>query len=199
MVRSPPRLVATENAMASQLPSPRPACPACSGTSNLTELDTTAAGDHWLQCETCGHLWRHSQPGEDPFTLIISTRATTVLPCREARTRQGTPRAARYLVRLPLRYRLFGSLDWRMGQTENVSASGVLFRTQHSGRLFSREADVQRYQPVELLVELQTTRADATVRHVRCLGEVVRRNDPEASDMLPTIAVAVQSYHVATA
>ena len=184
--------------MAGQLPSAQPECPACRATSSLTELDSTPAGDHWLQCETCGHLWRYSQPGEDPFRLIISTRATTVLSCPEAPPSQGTPRAARYLVRLPLRYRLSGNLDWKMGQTENVSASGVLFRTEHSGRLFSREAGVQPSQPVELVVELPSTTADATIRRIRCLGEVVRRNDPEASDMLPTIAASVQGYHLAT-
>ena len=39
------------------------------------------------------------------------------------------PRAPRYTLQIPLRYRQAGDPSWREGRSENISRSGVLFRT----------------------------------------------------------------------
>jgi hypothetical protein len=39
-------------------------------------------------------------------------------------------RAERFPLPLPLRYRVSGASDWSPGQTQNISGSGVLFRTE---------------------------------------------------------------------
>src|SRR6185436_1176121 len=41
------------------------------------------------------------------------------------------PRAARYTIEIPMRYRPAGESQWREAKTENISRSGVLFRTSH--------------------------------------------------------------------
>ncbi len=41
-----------------------------------------------------------------------------------------TRRAHRFALQIPVRYRLRGEEGWRHGETENISRSGVLFRSQ---------------------------------------------------------------------
>ena len=41
------------------------------------------------------------------------------------------PRATRFPVILPLRYRTRGDVDWSYGMTIDISSSGVLFRADH--------------------------------------------------------------------
>src|SRR5581483_8833518 len=57
----------------------------------------------------------HKQPPERPVP---------------ARTRIPTFRAQRFNLNLPLRYRLLGEENWRLGTTENISRSGLLFRAE---------------------------------------------------------------------
>ena len=101
-----------------------PQCPECHANSAPTELDSSAAGDRWLQCENCGHLWRSSGPRVDAFELIVRHRSVGAKLNRGHRPPHGVPRAARYAVKLALRYRLAASIDWELGQTEDISQSG---------------------------------------------------------------------------
>ena len=183
--------------MAGKPPNSPTVCPGCHAVTNMAALDGATTDDNWFQCGTCGHLWRHNGLDVDPFELIISTRAASVTPCGEYRPPHGVPRAARYRVRLPLRYRLASDMEWRTGQTENVSPSGLLFRIQHSGNLFPDDALVAPNQRVEILVELPPSERQGG--RIRCHGEVVRQNDPEAPDMLPTVAASVAGYQFAAA
>src|SRR6185437_16570603 len=40
-------------------------------------------------------------------------------------------RATRHILRVPLRYRLAGHEDWSLGETINMSESGLLFSSDH--------------------------------------------------------------------
>lgn len=102
-------------------------------------------------------------------------------------------------MKLTLRCRLAGSVDWKTGQTDNIRKSGVLFRTEHSGPLFRRHMRAVPQQPFKLVLELPTTNPHPPVSRVRCLGEVVRTAGPEAPDMLPTVAATVHDYRLASA
>lgn len=44
-----------------------------------------------------------------------------------ARQKESSTRATRQEIRIPLRYRLAGAEDWFLGETINVSESGLLF------------------------------------------------------------------------
>ncbi len=96
-----------------------------------------------------------------------------------------------------MRYRLVGATHWETGQTENISRSGVLFRRQHSGPLFRSDVGAQPRQPLELVLELPSADKTTPGSRIRCLGEVVRTSEPDAPDMLPTVAAVVQHYHLA--
>ncbi len=85
-----------------------------------------------------------------------------------------------------------------MRQTENISKSDVLFRIQQSDALFQRYIRAEPKQPVELVLELRTINPESPVSRVRCLGEVVQIADPKAPDMLPTVAVTVHEYRLAS-
>jgi hypothetical protein len=49
-----------------------------------------------------------------------------------AKTRAEIDRAARIALRLPLRFRLPGQEDWSIGETVNVSQSGLLFWSENT-------------------------------------------------------------------
>jgi hypothetical protein len=76
-------------------------------------------------------------------------------PCRG---RTMIDRATRHTLRVPLRYRLAGQKDWSMGETINMSESGLLFSSDHLLELDdSLEITFQTNGP--LLLERSTRRA----------------------------------------
>jgi hypothetical protein len=76
-------------------------------------------------------------------------------PCRG---RTMIDRATRHTLRVPLRYRLAGQQDWSMGETINMSESGLLFSSDHLLELDdSLEITFQTNGP--LLLERSTRRA----------------------------------------
>lgn len=172
-------------------------CPECGLSSAVIDLDGASADDRWLQCSKCGHVWRVEKAPIDPFSLIVSTRSVPVTPCEEHRPATGIRRARRYLVRLPVRYRMSGRSEWQTGLTENISKSGILFRTERSGRLFREDVPVQPNSSIELLVEVPAAGPTQAVSRVRCQGQVVRSIAPEAPDMLPLVAAAIGECRLA--
>ena len=95
------------------------------------------------------------------------------------------PRAPRFAARVSLRYRVRGVPDWVPGITDNVSRTGVLFRTD-APRL------PQPGTVVELVLEtlMPASRGRSSVVNAR--GVVVRVTyDPTLPEMLPGVAVAV--------
>jgi PilZ domain len=76
-------------------------------------------------------------------------------PCRG---RTMIDRATRHALRVPLRYRLAGQKDWSLGETINMSESGLLFSSDHLLELDdSLEITFQTNGP--LLLERSTRRA----------------------------------------
>ena len=98
-------------------------------------------------------------------------------------------RALRYPNRMPIRYRLSGELQWREGRTENISRSGVLFRTGDT--LAMRTA-------VEMLMtlppEISGSREQATVI---CRGRIVRAVPPHDGEPEPAVAATIAGYRLA--
>jgi hypothetical protein len=90
-------------------------------------------------------------------------------------------RAERFPLELPVKYRPLGSNVWFEGTTENISRSGVLFRTDHI-------VDVDT--PIEIDIALlpgAAGRAD-----VHCHGRIVRS---ERRAPLPAaVAVVFSDY-----
>ena len=103
---------------------------------------------------------------------------------------EASGRAKRFPVHLPVRYRLARSRQWFEAYTENVSRSGLLFRTE---RVF------QPTTALDLRLELPSVENGERVRgEVICKGEVVRMDpsvDPKG--ILSGVAVAIHRYWLA--
>jgi hypothetical protein len=98
-----------------------------------------------------------------------------------------SPRARRFLVRLPLQYRQTGTKEWLAGETENLSCSGVLFRC--SGQLGAGA-------PVELTLPLPPEMSGGTDIQMHCSGRVARTTGAPNPGDSTGIAVAFEDLRL---
>jgi len=103
---------------------------------------------------------------------------------------EASGRARRFPIHIPVRYRLPQSPQWFEAYTENVSRSGVLFRTD---RVFEPTTTL------DLRLELPQVENGERVRgEVVCKGAVVRMDPPDDPTGIPAgVAVAFQRYWLA--
>jgi PAS domain S-box-containing protein len=94
-------------------------------------------------------------------------------------------RAQRFKLNLPLKYRQIGQRDWRMGTTENISRSGLLFRAE--------ELIAPNVQ-LEINLVLPAEIAGLASAEVMCRGEVVRTIEAETPSMSPALAAKILQY-----
>ena len=95
-------------------------------------------------------------------------------------------RAKRFKLHLPLKYRQLGESDWTAGTTENISRSGLLFRSKEP-----LPANVQ----IEISLVLPAEIAGLAAAEVVCRGEVVRTVQSETSPIGPALAAKILQYH----
>jgi PAS domain S-box-containing protein len=104
-----------------------------------------------------------------------------------ARAREGPPtRAQRFQLHLPLRYRRLGEKSWHEGTTENISRSGMLFKT-HEVLQPSSQLEINLVLPAEI--------AGLSATEVVCRGEVVRTVEPKGETVSPALAARILQYH----
>jgi len=97
------------------------------------------------------------------------------------------PRAPRFTLQLPVHYRLSGETQWRHGTTENISRSGVLFRT---------DQPLEPNARLELSVELPTRIFGMAATEIQCRGEIVRQVFPAEEGMPPALAARILDYQL---
>lgn len=97
-----------------------------------------------------------------------------------------SPRARRYPMTAPVRFRLAGDVIWQRGRTRNLSTTGVLASAE-LGVLPSAT-------PVEFVVRLTDTGQDDGPE-VRCVGRVVRFEGPR--DAPASMALTIDAYQFA--
>jgi CheY-like chemotaxis protein len=95
------------------------------------------------------------------------------------------PRAPRFTLQLPVHYRLDGESLWRHGTTENISRSGMLFRT---------DQPLEPNARLEFSVELPTDIFGMAATEIVCRGEIVRQVDPIGEDVNPALAARILDY-----
>ncbi len=96
------------------------------------------------------------------------------------------PRARRFAARVSLRYRIRGAAAWSPGITDNVSRTGVFFRTD-------APCLPQPGAELELVLNTPTPSRPGRPDVVTAWGAVVRVTyDPTLPEMLPGVAVAVE-------
>jgi PAS domain S-box-containing protein len=103
-----------------------------------------------------------------------------------AKGRPSPFRAQRFKLNLPLRYRQIGQRDWRVGTTENISRSGLLFRAEEL---------VSPNVQLEINLVLPAEIAGLAATEVMCRGEVVRAMEAETPAMSPALAAKILQYH----
>lgn len=94
-------------------------------------------------------------------------------------------RAQRFKLNLPLKYRQIGDRDWRVGTTENISRSGMLFRAEE---LISPNVQL------EINLVLPPEIAGLAAAEVLCRGEIVRSVAAESPAMSPALAAKILQY-----
>jgi hypothetical protein len=78
-------------------------------------------------------------------------------------------------------------MDWRDAVTENISRSGVLFRTPDLLRL---------EMPVEMRMRLPGEIGGGAAATILCVGRVVRRVPPGGDDDRPATAATILRYQL---
>jgi hypothetical protein len=94
-------------------------------------------------------------------------------------------RAPRFAIEVPFYFRRRGEGSWRQGMTDNISRSGVLFR--------SREL-LNEQTPIDMHFELPLQVSGRPGAVVACRGFVVRAVDPESPDAPCAMAATISRY-----
>jgi hypothetical protein len=96
-------------------------------------------------------------------------------------------RAPRYPIQISMLYRMPGNKLWHQAHTENISRSGVLFRTRH---LMSLAA------PIEMLLALPVEVTGGQGASVVCRGRVVRMEGGADDDTARAVAATITNYRL---
>ena len=163
-----------------------PSCPRCGHDSNVEELGASSSS-RWFHCDRCGHLWRHLDPETDVFSFIVASQGASGPPADERIGKDAKARAPRFTLRLEVRYRSPGDAAWRVGLTENLSRSGVLFRS---------DEEFDQVGPLDLVIVLPGAVPGEPPSRFRCHAEIVRRQPATHSGGAPAIAAAVDGYQL---
>jgi hypothetical protein len=110
-----------------------------------------------------------------------------VLESVQVETNSGVrARAKRFSLQIPLRYRLNGDRAWREGQTENISSSGVLFRSRSLAEM-SAAIEMSFTLPVEI---------SEGAAEVFCYGKIVRASSFAECENLHLLAARILRYRL---
>jgi hypothetical protein len=101
--------------------------------------------------------------------------------------RAPVDRATRYQMQLTVFYRSRGDRRWREGRTDNISRSGVLFRT---------DRDVPLQTPIEMLLALPVEVGGGHSATVICRGRVVRLESAPDTDSPAVVAATIAGYRL---
>ena len=111
---------------------------------------------------------------------------TTVMGKRRGNVRGFKfPRARRYPIRLPVRYRPGGTDAWHEGRVANISQSGMLFETEHL---------VAVNTPVVMRFVLPATMYVKSPAEIVCHGKIVRRVLTSKRESTPALAATIANY-----
>jgi hypothetical protein len=105
-------------------------------------------------------------------------------------TPEGSTRAKRFAIQIPIYYRKSHTSRWFEGRTKNISYSGVLFRAV---------CFLQPKTTLELRFELPAVILGEAPGEVFCRGAVVRIEESPFSCIPPALAVHIDGYRMARA
>jgi hypothetical protein len=100
---------------------------------------------------------------------------------------QNAERARRFALHLPVYFRPSQSTTWLEGMTENISYTGVLFRSTHP---------VVPETSLELRLQLAVGPTLNNASEIRCRGAVVRVEQRIAPETPVALAVSISDYRI---
>jgi two-component system, cell cycle sensor histidine kinase and response regulator CckA len=121
-----------------------------------------------------------------PIPREVAMSVPTAHQAPHAREAFPPPRAQRFQLHLPLKYRQIGEKDWHQGTTQNISRSGMLFKA---------EQPLQPNAVLEINLVLPSEIAGLSPTEVVCRGEVVRSVKPAGDAISPELAARILQYH----
>ncbi len=92
------------------------------------------------------------------------------------------PRASRYAVAIPVRYRRQGELGWVETKTVNLSSSGIVFQV---------DSPLKADTALELTFDAPP---EVGGGQITCRGQVVRTILAPATEELPTVAATIKDF-----
>jgi len=95
------------------------------------------------------------------------------------------PRAQRFPIEAPLRYRVGGELAWNEGATVNISRSGVLFWA---------EKEIEPKTMLEMLIVFPSELTGNGPASILCWGRVVRNEGVNVPCSSPMLAAEIIKY-----
>ena len=95
------------------------------------------------------------------------------------------PRAQRFPIETPVRYRASGAVVWTEGVTLNISRSGVLFRA---------EKEIASMAMLEIRIVFPSKITGNGPVSILCCGRVVRNECVNASSSFSLLAAAIIQY-----
>src|SRR2546426_6502489 len=102
-------------------------------------------------------------------------------------TKNNSQRAVRFPIRTKIQYRPEGKEEWQMGETQNISRSGVLFNVTELLAVNTA---------LELMFPLPSEIGSEAGAMVLCRGHIVRTILPPASDQLGSMAADFSEYRL---
>jgi len=100
---------------------------------------------------------------------------------------QNGERAMRFALHLPVYFRQSHSTTWLEGTTENISYTGVLFRSTHP---------LVPETSLELRLQLAVGPKPNNASEIRCRGAVVRVEQRNAPETPVALAVSISDYRI---
>jgi hypothetical protein len=100
---------------------------------------------------------------------------------------QYVERARRFALDLPICFRQPHSPTWLEGRTENISYTGVLFRSSYP---------LARETALEMRLDLAVGGKQNHGAEIRCKGAVVRVEQRSAPETPIALAVAIRDYRI---
>ena len=148
-------------------------------------------GDYYQLCVSCGMKYQYDwtrmrrlDPVDDPPKT--EDPKSTIRRC--GRKSAWTPRERRLKHEVPVMFRVKGTQEWSEGMTENISKSGVLFRSLSTFEPHTR-LELKFQMPKELTGETPAeVICQASVRRV--IAHAATKKQPESFN----IACAVAGY-----
>jgi len=139
---------------------------------------------------------RHTADESDVFSVLLHNPALPVEPILEIRAEDWRPRAVRYRLRTPVRYKWADRSDWHVGTTANVSRSGVLFELDTTDPRVIQEQPAHPGTSIDLRIELPPNGGGEAPPQLCCEARFVRASAVPGRWFLQASAVSVDHWRL---